>query len=43
MSDLDEALKRRSNDFKQPSVTSSIRDAFFEPVTQEGVLQMIDV
>ena len=22
---------------------SSIRDAFFEPVTQEGVLQMIDV
>ena len=38
-----EALKRCTNDFKPPSSTSSIRDAFFEPVTQEGVLQMIDV
>jgi hypothetical protein len=38
-----EVLKRCTNDFKPPSSTSSIRDAFFEPVTQEGVLQMIDV
>ena len=38
-----EALKRCTNDFKPPSSASSIRDAFFEPVTQEGVLQMIDV
>ena len=38
-----EALKRCTNDFKPPSSTSSIRDAFFEPVTKEGVVQMIDI
>ena len=42
-SEAAEALKRCTNDFKPPSSNSSIRDAFFEPVTKEGVVQMIDI
>jgi len=40
-SEAADTLIRHTYDFDEPSSNSSIRDAFFEPITQKGVISLI--